>query len=200
MPQQSRHAWRCGVEMTLSRERGQGRPSQNLLCLLLRHHHHHQTTGGPMPRARTAGTAVPTSLLLRYPTAWRRMLYCPALSSPRTGSVGRRLRLTPASSGRCTRRRSTAQRAARHDTPTSSSSNCTIVRRAAGRGALSSSGRARTVVTGWRRVLLVLRRRLSTAGDGWGGASACRVLTGCRGSACLCYARYGYGNCYNASF
>lgn len=137
MPQQSRHAWRCGVEMTLSRERGQGRPSQNLLCLLLRHHHHHQTTGGPMPRASGDGGSdhvVPTSLLLRYPTAWRRMLYCPALSSPRTAaillttwSVGRRLRLTPASSGRC--RRSTAQRAARHDTPTSSSSNCTESRR-----------------------------------------------------------------------
>ena len=185
MPQQSRHAWRCGVEMTLSRERGQGRPSQNLLCLLLRHHHHHQTTGGPMPRARTAGTAVPTSLLLRYPTAWRRMLYCPALSSPRTGSVGRRLRLTPASSGRCTRRRSTAQRAARHDTPTSSSSNCRIfLRRAAGRCFVLE----REGTNGGDRVAsgtVGVARRVSTAGDGWGGASACRVLTGCRGSVSL---------------
>lgn len=55
------------------------------------------------------------------------------------------------------------------------------------------------MVTGWRRVLLVLHgvfQRQETAGVG-------RLLAGCSraaGGPCLCYARYGYGNCYNASF
>ena len=83
-----------------------------------------------------------------------------------TWSVGRRL-LTPASSGRC--RRSTAQRAARHDTPTSSSSNYTESRRSR---------------------CFVLEREGTNGGD--------RVASGTVGVATACFngrRRLGWGVC-----